>query len=63
MEHFGLWVAVVALAALNTIATQFIDRKELSPRAKWLWSGFVVVLVSAGGILTVTRAMASKSCD
>ncbi len=56
---FWLWVAVVALAVLNTIAKEFVDKQSMGKRARLGWSALIVVVVSVGGILTVTRAVLS----
>jgi len=56
---FVVWIAVVGLAVLNTIAKESVDRQAMSRRTKLAWSALIVVVVSVGGILTVTRAVAS----
>src|SRR5260370_17541263 len=56
---FVVWIAVVGLAVLNTIAKEFVDKQGMSKRARLAWSTLIVVIVSVGGILTVTRAVAS----
>jgi len=56
---FWLWVTAVALAVLNTIAKEFVDKQSMSKRARLGWSALIVVVASVGGILTVTRAVVS----
>lgn len=56
---FSLWVTVIALALLNTIVKEFIDRQKISRRARLGWSSLVVVVAAVGAVLTVSRAVAS----
>jgi hypothetical protein len=56
---FWLWVTAVALAVLNTIAKEFVDKQSMSKRARLGWSALIVVVASVGGILTVRRAVLS----
>ncbi len=48
---FWLWVAAVALAVLNTIAKEFVDKQSMSKRARLGWSALIVVVASVDGIL------------
>jgi len=56
---FWLWVTAVALAVLNTIAKEFVDKQSMSKRARLGWSALIVVVASVGGILTVRRGVLS----
>ena len=56
---FWIWVAVITLAVLNTIAKEFIDKQSMGKPAKLFWSALVVVAASVGGTLTVSRAVSS----
>src|SRR5439155_8784769 len=38
---------------------EFIDKQSMSKRARLGWSALIVVVASVGGIMTVTRAVAS----
>jgi hypothetical protein len=45
---FWLWVTAVALAVLNTIAKEFVDKQSMSKRARLGWSALIVVVASVG---------------
>lgn len=53
-------IAIVVMAAVITIAKEFIDKSKWSHRRKVAWSAFVAVIAAGGAILTVQRALSGE---
>jgi hypothetical protein len=57
---FVIWVAIVVMAVVITVAKEFIDKEAMGRCATLAWSTLVITVASAGGIFTVTRAISSE---
>lgn len=53
-------IAIAVMAAVITIAKEFIDKSKWSHRRKLAWSAFVAVIAAGGAILAVQRVLSGE---